>query len=187
MSRSTFYLTALTAALSSAPLLSAQLPQGVVRGDLIRIRSGASAPWVTGRAMESRNDSLFLEGQGNAGVVGLRRGEIVAVQRGARHAATGKGALIGLGVGAALGAGAILAAGSDPDSYVGCDTASCAVLGGAVFGLIGAGVGALIGSASHTTRWVDLGPGGTRMAITPIVTGRGMGAMVTLRWGGGRR
>jgi hypothetical protein len=134
--------------------------------------------------MESRNDSLVLERQGNAGVVGLRRGEIVAVQRGTRHTATGKGALLGVGAGAALGIGMGVLVGASDDSFIGCPAACVAVAGG-FFGLVGAGVGALIGAASHTTRWVDLGPGGTQMAITPIVTGRGMGAMVTLRWGPG--
>jgi hypothetical protein len=186
MSRSMFYLPVLAAALSTVSGLSAQLPLGVVPGDLIRIRSSASAPWLTGRAIESRNDSLVLERHGNAGVVGLGRSEIVALQRGTRHAATGKGALIGLGAGAALGIGIGLLVGASDDSFIGCP-ADCVVAAGGFFGLIGAGAGALIGAASHTTRWVDLGPGGTQMAITPIVTGRGMGAKVTLRWGGGPR
>jgi hypothetical protein len=183
MSRSMFYLPAL-AVLATAPGLSAQLPSGVVPGDLIRIRSGASAPWLTGRAMESRNDSLLLERQGNAGVVGLGRGEIVALQRGTRHTAAGKGALIGFGAGAAVGVGLGLSLASD--DFFECN-AGCVVGSGAIFGLMGAGVGALIGAVTHSTRWVDLGTVSTRMAVTPIFTGRGMGAMVTLRWGGGRR
>jgi len=182
MSRSTFCLTALTAALSGAPLLSAQLPQGVVRGDLIRVRSSASAPWITGVALEGRNDSLFLEKGKHAGKVSIGHDEIAAVQRGTRSSATGKGALIGLGAGAALGAGLGLAVGSGEDQFIGCD-AGCVLLSSGLFGLVGGGVGALIGAASHTTHWVDLGTVSARVAVAPVITGRRVGAMVTLRFG----
>lgn len=181
MSRSTFCLTALTAALASAPL-SAQLPQGVVRGDLIRVRSGASTPWLTGAALESRNDSLFLEKPNRTGMVSVGNDQIVALQRGTRHAATGKGALLGLGAGVAFGVGMGLVVGADEGSFFGCP-AECVAMAGGVFGLIGAGAGALIGAAIHTTRWVDLGTVSTRVAVTPVVAGGRVGAMVTLRFG----
>jgi hypothetical protein len=186
MSRSMFYLPVLGAALATAPGLSAQLPSGIAPGDLIRVRSGPSAPWLTGRAIETRNDSLVLERSDHAGMVSVGRGEIVALQRGTRHAVAGKGALIGLGVGVALGVGVGLAAGSDPDFWVACNT-GCVAASGGILGLMGAGAGALVGALVHTTRWVDLGSGGARIAVTPIFTGRGMGAMVTLRWSGQRR
>ncbi len=186
MPRSMFYLPVLAAALSTAPGLSAQLPSGVVPGDLIRVRSGASAPWLTGRAIESRNDSLVLERSDHAGMVSVGRGEIVALQRGTRHAVAGTGALIGLAAGAAVGVGLGLSLASDDYFYDECKV-GCVALSGGILGLMGAGAGALVGVLVHTTRWVDLGSVSTRIAVTPIVTGRGMGTMLTLRWGGRRR
>lgn len=132
---------------------------------------------VKGKLVELSPTSLtLLDGQDRQTFEAGKVLELSAV-----HRETGKGALAGLGFGALGGAVLMLASCGDCGEYA----APFAMVGAVLFGGIGAGVGAAVGAGRTHEQVLYRAPAAataSRFTVTPLISMRGTGAAVALRF-----